>query len=162
MTGWWRCAAHHASGRSSTAAPATTRCAREGDLTEPRGATPTIRITGAPLTFADVVAVARGGAPVELAPEAASAMRRSRAQVDALAAGDRPVYGISTGLGALAGTRIPSERRSELQHALVRSHAAGMGEPAEAEIVRGMMLLRLRTLATGRCGARPAVAEALA
>jgi histidine ammonia-lyase len=121
-----------------------------------------VPITGAPLTFADVVAVARGGAPVELAPEAVAAMRRSRAQVDALAAGERPVYGISTGLGALAATRIPPERRSELQHALVRSHAAGMGEPVEAEIVRGMMLLRLRTLATGRCGARPEVGESLA
>jgi histidine ammonia-lyase len=121
-----------------------------------------VLISGAPLGFADVVAVARGGAPVELAPDALAAMQRSRAQVDALAAGERPVYGISTGLGALAGTRIPPERRSELQHALVRSHAAGMGEPVEAEVVRGMMLLRLRTLATGRCGARPAVAEALA
>jgi len=89
-------------------------------------------------------------------------MRRSRARVDELAAGERPVYGISTGFGALAGTRIPPGRRSELQHALIRSHAAGMGEEVDAEVVRGMMLLRLRTLATGRTGARPAVAEGLA
>jgi len=121
-----------------------------------------VSITGAPLTAADVVAVARDGAPVELAPESVAAMRDSRAQVEALAAADRPVYAISTGLGALASTRIPAEQRSQLQHALVRSHAAGMGEPVDAEVVRGMMLLRLRTLATGRCGARPAVAEALA
>src|SRR5262245_57898460 len=121
-----------------------------------------IPITGAPLTPADVVAVARQGAGVALAPEAIEAMARSRARVEALAAGERPVYGISTGFGALAGTVIPPERRSELQHSLVRSHAAGMGEPVEAEVVRGMMLLRLRTLATGRCGVRPAVAEALA
>jgi histidine ammonia-lyase len=121
-----------------------------------------VSITGAPLTFADVVAVARQGARVELAAEAADAMRRSRARVEELAAGERPVYGISTGFGALAGTRIPPDRRSELQHALIRSHAAGMGEPVDDEVVRGMMLLRLRTLATGRCGVRPAVAEALA
>jgi histidine ammonia-lyase len=121
-----------------------------------------VPITGAPLAFADVVAVARHGAGVELSSGASEAMRRSRARVEELAAADRPVYGISTGFGALAGTRIPPERRSELQHALIRSHAAGMGEPVDAEVVRGMMLLRLRTLATGRCGVRPAVAEALA
>jgi histidine ammonia-lyase len=121
-----------------------------------------IPITGAPLSFADVVAVARGGAPVELTAEAVAAMRRSRARVEELAASERPVYGISTGFGALAYTRIPAERRSELQHALIRSHAAGMGEAVEPEVVRGMMLLRLRTLATGRCGVRPAVADALA
>jgi histidine ammonia-lyase len=115
-----------------------------------------VPITGAPLTFADVVAVARGGARVELTHGALAAMSHSRAQVDALAARDQPVYAISTGLGALAGTRIAAEHRSALQHALVRSHAAGMGEPVDAEVVRAMMLLRLRTLATGRCGARPA------
>jgi len=122
----------------------------------------TVPISGEPLSVAQVVAVARDGAPVELTPEARAAMRRTRAQVEELAAGERPVYAISTGLGALAGTRIAPGRRSELQHALVRSHAAGMGEAVEPEVVRGMMLLRLRTLATGRCGARPAVAEALA
>jgi histidine ammonia-lyase len=121
-----------------------------------------VAVSGRPLTIAEVVAVARGGERVALAPEAGAAMRESRALVEALAADEQPVYGISTGFGALAGTRIPPDRRSELQHALVRSHAAGMGEPVEEEIVRGMMLLRLRTLASGRCGVRPAVAEALA
>jgi histidine ammonia-lyase len=121
-----------------------------------------VSITGAPLAFGDVVAVARRGAAVELAPEAVEAMRRSRAQVERLAAGEQPVYGISTGFGALAATRIPPDRRSELQHALVRSHSAGMGEDVDAEVVRGMMLLRLRTLATGHTGARPVVAESLA
>ena len=54
---------------------------------------------------------------------------------------------------------IPDERREELQRALVRSHAAGMGPPVEREVVRAMMLLRARTLAMGRSGARPVVAE---
>ncbi|HKF76327.1 MAG TPA: histidine ammonia-lyase [Candidatus Dormibacteraeota bacterium] len=121
-----------------------------------------IEVTGRPLEFGDVVAVARGGEPVALGAAALEAMRQSRDRVDELALGDRPVYGISTGFGALAGTLIPPRRRSELQHALIRSHAAGMGEPADPEVVRGMMLLRLRTLATGRCGVRPAVGEALA
>jgi histidine ammonia-lyase len=122
----------------------------------------TVQVSGAPLTFPDVVAVARCGEGVELTAEALATMKRTRARVEELAAGEQPIYGISTGFGAMAGTRIPPRRRSELQHALIRSHAAGMGEPVDAEVVRGMMLLRLRTLATGCCGVRPAVAEALA
>src|SRR5215831_12912038 len=121
----------------------------------------TVRVSGRPLTFAEVIAVARGGEPVELAGEARETMRRTRARVEELAVGEQPVYGISTGFGALAGTQIPPGQRSELQHALIRSHAAGMGDPVEAEVVRAMMLLRLRTLATGCCGVRPAVARAL-
>jgi histidine ammonia-lyase len=111
---------------------------------------------------AEVVAVARHGHPVRLAAEAEEAMRRSRARVEELAGAEEPVYGISTGFGALAATWVPPERRSELQHALIRSHAAGMGPPVDKEIVRAMMLLRLRTLARGFSGTRPLVAEALA
>jgi histidine ammonia-lyase len=121
----------------------------------------TVPVGGRDLTFEDVSAVARLGRPVELAEQARAAMRASRARVEELAAGEEPVYGISTGFGALAGTRIPAGRRAELQHAIVRSHAAGMGEPVAAEVVRGMMLLRMRTLATGRCGVRPEVAETI-
>src|SRR5437899_11551354 len=111
---------------------------------------------------ADVVAVARHREPVQLAPAAREAMQRSRAIVEELATAEQPVYGISTGFGALAATRVPPERRSELQHALIRSHAAGMGLPVDVEIVRAMMLLRLRTLARGFSGTRPLVADALA
>ena len=75
------------------------------------------------------------------------------------AASDEPAYGISTGFGSLALVRIPADARAELQRALVRSHAAGMGPPVEREVVRAMMLLRARTLAMGCSGARPVVAE---
>src|ERR1700692_1160520 len=79
-----------------------------------------------------------------------------------LAASSRePVYGVSTGFGALAGTRVAPLRQPELQLALIRSHAAGMGPPVEDEVVRATMLLRARTLAMGLSGVRPAVAEAL-
>jgi histidine ammonia-lyase len=110
----------------------------------------------------DVVAVARKEATVRLADDARAVMAASAAIVAQLAASESPVYGVSTGFGSLATTRIPAERREELQRALVRSHAAGMGEPVEREVVRAMMLLRLRTLAMGRSGARPVVAEAIA
>src|SRR5581483_2026949 len=110
---------------------------------------------------ADVVAVARDRAPVAISSGAREAMERSAAIVARLAASDEPAYGVSTGFGSLATTPIPAARREELQRALVRSHAAGMGPPVEREVVRAMMLLRARTLAMGYSGTRPAVAEAI-
>src|SRR4051794_41648730 len=86
-------------------------------------------------------------------------MEVTAAVVDRLGAHPEPVYGVSPGFGSLANVAIPMERREELQRALVRSHAAGMGPPVETEVVRAMMLLRARTLAMGRSGARPVVAE---
>jgi histidine ammonia-lyase len=109
----------------------------------------------------DVVAVARHGAVVELSPEAVAAMAATRAHVDAVTASEEPAYGISTGFGGLATTFIPPEQRARLQRSLIASHAAGMGEPIEAEVVRAMVLLRARTLATGVTGARPELAAAL-
>ncbi|TMD06978.1 MAG: histidine ammonia-lyase [Chloroflexi bacterium] len=109
----------------------------------------------------EVLAVARHGARVVIAPAAREAMRASRDLVEAAARSSAPVYGVSTGFGALAGTSIPPERRSELQHALIRSHAAGMGPALDVEIVRAMLLLRLRTLARGFSGVRPEVADAV-
>ena len=113
------------------------------------------------VSAADVVAVAREDAVVSLSDEARAAMERSAAVVAALAASDEPAYGISTGFGSLALVRIPADARAELQRALVRSHAAGMGPPVEREVVRAMMLLRARTLAMGCSGARPVVASTI-
>jgi histidine ammonia-lyase len=120
-----------------------------------------VEFSGASLTRADVVAVARRGAPVELDPAAYAAMEPSAAAVARFAASDEPAYGISTGFGSLAAVAIPPERRAELQRALIRSHAAGLGPPVEREVVRGMMLLRARTLAMGYSGVRPVVVERL-
>jgi histidine ammonia-lyase len=111
-------------------------------------------------TFEDVLAVAREGAPVELSDAALAAIAASRAIVDSLADDARAHYGVSTGFGALATLHIPPGRRTQLQRALIRSHAAGSGPEVEAEVVRAMMLLRLSTLATGRTGVRPATARA--
>jgi histidine ammonia-lyase len=115
-----------------------------------------------PLGFDDVVAVARHGAVVSLTREALTAIAASRAHVDELAARPTPVYGISTGFGALATRHIHEELRARLQLNIVRSHAAGSGDEVEREAVRAMMLLRLSTLATGRTGVRPVTAETLA
>jgi len=106
-----------------------------------------------------VVAVARDDAPVVLSASAVAAMERSAAVVASRAASDEPAYGISTGFGSLALVRIPADARVQLQRALVRSHAAGMGPPVEREVVRAMMVLRARSLAMGCSGARPVVAS---
>ena len=82
--------------------------------------------------------------------------------VEALAASPDPVYGVSTGFGALATRHIPGEKRAQLQRSLVRSHAAGSGPEVEREVVRALMLLRLSTLATGHTGVRRETAELLA
>jgi histidine ammonia-lyase len=120
-----------------------------------------IELTGTGLSMDEVVAVARGDGPVRLAPEARRAMEASAAVVERLADREEPAYGVSTGFGSLANVSIPVERREELQRALVRSHAAGMGPPIETEVVRAMMLLRARTLAMGCSGARPLLAETI-
>ncbi len=117
--------------------------------------------TGA-LSPAQVIAVARHDARVQLSQAALAAMAESRAVIEALAADERPHYGVSTGFGALATTSIPPEKRQQLQRSLVRSHAASNGPEVEREVVRATMLLRLSTLATGRTGARPLVAQTYA
>ena len=107
------------------------------------------------------MAVARGGEKVALAATARQRMERSRARVERAASSREPVYGVSTGFGALAGTRVAPLRQPELQLALIRSHAAGVGAPVDQEVVRATMLLRARTLAMGMSGVRPLLAEAL-
>jgi histidine ammonia-lyase len=109
----------------------------------------------------DVTAVAREDRPVVLGDDARDALERAAAVVDRLAHQAEPVYGVSTGFGALANTVIPAERSAELQLALIRSHAAGMGPEIEREVVRAMMLLRARTLAMGYSGVRPEVVETI-
>lgn len=120
-----------------------------------------IELNGTGLGPEDVVAVARHDLPVTLGAEARERMEASAAVVARLADSQQPTYGVSTGFGSLANTYIPAERREELQRALVRSHAAGMGDPVEVEVVRAMLLLRARTLAMGFSGARPVVAETM-
>jgi histidine ammonia-lyase len=118
-----------------------------------------VELSGTGISPGDVVAVARRDAPVRLTDAARAEMERSAQVVARLVGAEEPAYGVSTGFGSLANVAIPDDRREELQRALIRSHAAGMGPPVEREVVRAMLLLRARTLAMGRSGARPIVAE---
>ncbi len=114
------------------------------------------------LTFDDVIAVARHGARIELDQSAITAMAASRAYIEKYASGETPVYGVSTGFGALATRHIDVKDRVQLQKSLIRSHAAGIGPAVEKEVVRALMFLRLRTMATGRTGVRVELAQTFA
>jgi histidine ammonia-lyase len=122
----------------------------------------TVTVDIGPVSFDDVVAVARRDAQVAISDDAAAAIDASRSTIEALANEPTPVYGVSTGFGALATRHIPQERRTQLQRSLIRSHAAGAGPEVEREVVRAMMLLRLSTLASGRTGVRRGTAQAYA
>lgn len=122
----------------------------------------TVVVGAAGVTAADVIAVARRGARIELSDEAVGALAAARGVVDALAAKPDPVYGVSTGFGALATRHIGPELRAQLQRNIVRSHAAGMGPRVEREVVRALMFLRLKTVCSGHTGVRPEVAQTMA
>ena len=122
---------------------------------------PTLRLTGTDLSIADVLAVARRHAPVALDRQAERRMSDSAKLVAELAAGDAPVYGVNTGFGDLATVRIPVGDLRALQRNLIRSHAAGVGDPLPVDVVRAVLLLRANTLAAGRSGVRHELAEML-
>lgn len=121
-----------------------------------------ITLTSVPPSAADVIAVARQHEAITIAPEVLARVAKSRDIVETLAASDQPVYGVSTGFGALATRHIPRELREKLQQSLIRSHAAGMGDPVEPEVVRALIFLRLKTLCSGQSGVRPVVVENMA
>jgi histidine ammonia-lyase len=111
-------------------------------------------IDGGALAIEDVVAVARGEARARLGDAVAARMEASRSVVLKAISGDAPVYGVNTGFGALADTPVGERDLTTLQGAIVRSHAAAVGEPLTDEVVRALLLLRARTLAAGYSGVR--------
>ena len=123
-------------------------------MTETPGDAATVVIGGSGLTIEQVVGVARHGASVEVGPDALEALDRSHTRAVEIVHGERAVYGLSTGFGALADRYIEPERRQDLQTALVRSHAATVGDRVDTEVVRAMMLLRAATLSKGYSGIR--------
>src|SRR5450755_1945586 len=111
-------------------------------------------IDGSALTVEDVVAVARGEATARLGPDAAARMEHSLTVVTEALRGDAPVYGVNTGFGALADTPVSEADLTALQAAIIRSHAAGTGQPLGDDVVRALLLLRARTLTAGYSGVR--------
>jgi histidine ammonia-lyase len=119
-----------------------------------------ILLDGQSLTIEHVCAVAEGRGQPEIAPDSLAAMAASRSVVERLAE-ERALYGVNTGVGALAGVRIPPGDLEQMQRNVIRSHAAGVGEPMSVEEVRAMMLIRANVLARGLSGIRPVVAQRL-
>ena len=120
-----------------------------------------LQLTGGDLTVEVVVAVARGMRPVEVDGTARERMAASRSVIDRVVASGETVYGVTTGFGDLADVRISPEQTATLQRNLVRSHAAGVGEPLPEEVVRAMLVLRINALAVGLSGVRPELADLL-
>ena len=120
-----------------------------------------VELDGDHLTIEQVLSVAAGRETSSLSAEATQKMLRSREVVERLAAGDQPVYGVNTGVGLLADVRVPPADLDLLQRNVVRSHAAGTGDPLARNEVRAMMLIRANVLAKGFSGIRPVVAQRL-
>jgi len=118
-----------------------------------------VTLDGHSLSISDVVAVARHGAPVAIAPRALAAVAASRGIIEAAVARGDTIYGVNTGFGKLAHVRIKPAQARELQRNLIRSHASGVGDPLPVDAVRAMMLLRANVLARGTSGVRSELPE---
>lgn len=118
-------------------------------------------ISGQALALEEVIAVARYKAKVELSKQSIERIQAARAVIDTIAGEGRKVYGVTTGFGHLSSVRIPQEQLVELQHNLLRSHAAGVGEPLSEEVTRAMMVLLAASLARGNSGVRVEIVQLL-
>src|SRR5471032_744829 len=120
-----------------------------------------ILLDGASLTLEQLLAIADRGEPVGLAEAARDRVRASRAVVDRWALGDEPAYGINTGFGSFAEVKIAPDALETLQVNLLRSHAAGLGDPLPVRAVRATMALRANVLAKGFSGISDVTLDAL-
>ena len=125
-------------------------------------ATSALPITGAALSPWEVEDVALRARPVELTDDALARIASSQAALAKAMDGGRAIYGVNTGFGSYADTVIEPGNLSELQRNLLRSHAAGVGEPLRAHIVRAMMLLQFASLVRGHSGVRAAIPQTIA
>jgi histidine ammonia-lyase len=120
-----------------------------------------LHIDGKNLMLENVREVAAEQRPVLLAPDAREDVNKARALVDALVAGNKVSYAITTGVGKLSDVRIAGDQIRELQVNLIRSHAVGVGDPLSSSEVRAMMLLRANSLSKGHSGVRAIVIDTL-
>jgi len=123
--------------------------------------TATLQLVPGALSLDNLLTLHRSGGRVAIDPSAWPAVQRSAAVVQAAAAGDVAVYGVNTGFGKLASTRIGAEDLATLQRNLIRSHSVGVGEPMPASVVRLILALKAASLARGHSGVRPVVIESL-
>jgi histidine ammonia-lyase len=122
---------------------------------------PDILLNPGQVSLAQLRAVYESPAKLNLAPEAYGALEASHRTVNNIIAENRVAYGINTGFGLLAQTRIPADQLALLQRNLVLSHSAGVGENLPANVVRLIMTLKVMSLARGFSGVRPALVDML-
>lgn len=122
---------------------------------------PAVQIDGEHLTIDELHHLVFEGAAAELAAAARERMNASRAVIERLMESDAAVYGVNTGFGKMASTRISHGEIRHLQLNLVRSHACGVGAPLSEAATRAMLVLRANAIAKGFSGVRPLVAETL-
>ncbi|MEP7328498.1 MAG: histidine ammonia-lyase [Betaproteobacteria bacterium] len=122
--------------------------------------TPLILVPGA-LPMAALQRIHRGGATLVMDPSADGDIARSADIVRRAAAGDAPVYGVNTGFGKLASTRIAAGDLATLQRNLIRSHAVGIGAPLDPRVVRLVLAMKAASLARGHSGVRPVIIDTL-
>ena len=120
-----------------------------------------IPIDGERLTIEELHRIVFDGAMPEIPAEARERMNASRAVIERVVESGTQVYGVNTGFGKMAGTRISAAEIRHLQLNLVRSHACGVGAPLSEPATRAMLALRANALAKGFSGVRPAIAETL-
>ena len=114
------------------------------------------------ITLDDIVAIARDGAPIKLGAEASGRMKAARAVVEKLAAGDKSIYGLNTGLGAGVDTRLSAAEMNEFQARVLIARSVGIGPKFSTAEVRALMAARLIGLTQGAAGISPALAERIA
>ncbi|MEE9395128.1 MAG: histidine ammonia-lyase [Planctomycetota bacterium] len=121
-----------------------------------------ISINGKDLSLEDLAGFLQDAPPtVSIADEARVAIQRARSTVEEILRTDRVVYGINTGFGKLANTRIATENLEALQRNLILSHSIGVGPPLDDAVARLCLLLRANALCRGHSGVRPEVVETL-
>ena len=119
----------------------------------------TITLNGSDLTVTQVVAAARRGEKVMLAPEALSVMRKSRTVVEEVLSGGEPVYGLTTGVGERKAFLLDPAERQRFNHRLVLNHRIAQGEAAPPDVIRGAMVCLANSYAKGVTGVRPELAQ---
>ncbi len=118
-------------------------------------------IKGSGLTIEDIINVARHNEKVELHPDAMARMIKCRAMLEEKIDAGEIMYGVNTGIGEFSEVVLTDEEVGLFQKYLIYNHAAGIGDPAPLEYVRGAMLGRINVLAHGNSGNRPIIAETL-
>jgi len=120
-----------------------------------------LEITGSGLTIEDIVDVARNKRPVSLHPDAISRIRSCRAMLEKKIEAHEIMYGVNTGIGEFSEVVLSDDQLKDFQKYLVYNHAAGIGDPAPEEYVRGAMLGRINVHAHGNSGCRLDITETL-